>query len=70
MYDGTKAATLPPASRLPVLSPTEAEVREAIGKVVAYNWSDEMADFNENPDPSHIYLQLRVLHAHLYRPVH
>jgi hypothetical protein len=34
--------------------------------VVAYNWGDELRDFNKQPDENHIYLQLRVLHASLY----
>lgn len=66
MYDATKAQHLPPAHRLPLLNPTADEVREAMHKVVAYNWDEELADFNENPDPGHIYHQLRILHAHLY----
>lgn len=67
MYDAAKPSHLPPAHRLPALTPTDAEVREAMQTVVAYNWEDEMTDFNEHPDAGHIYLQLRILHAHLYR---
>jgi hypothetical protein len=70
MYDDTKPSHLPPAHRLPTLNPTPEEVRSALEKVLAYNWADEMEDFNEHPDEDHIYLQLRVLHAHLYGPAH
>lgn len=68
MYDAAKPSHLSPAHRLPVLAPTEAEVTEAMRAIVSYNWEDEMADFNDNPHTDHPYLQLRILHAHLYRP--
>lgn len=70
MYDESKAQHLSPAYRLPALHPTADEVRAAMESVVSYNWADELADFNEHPDEGHIYLQLRVLHAHLYGNAH
>lgn len=65
MYDTSKATHLPPAHRLPALRPTGEDVRAAIEEVVNYNWDDEMRDFNEHPSAQHIYLQLRILRAHL-----
>lgn len=66
MYDPKKPQHFPPAARLRTLAPTEAEFKEAARKVLAYNWTDEMDDFNKNPDEIHIYHDLRVLHAYLY----
>lgn len=67
MFDESKPHHWNPSARLPVLNPTESEVRDAIAAIVAYNWGDEIRDFDENPHEEHPYLALRVLHAHLYR---
>jgi hypothetical protein len=66
MFDKEKPGHWEPAARLPAIGrPTQEQVLDAMRKVVVYNWSDEMDDFNEQPSEDHIYLALRVLNAHL-----
>lgn len=67
MFDPSKPQHWDPAARLPKLGkPTEAELREAVEKVIAYNWAEEQGDFNDEPYEGHIYHSLRVLHAWRY----
>lgn len=67
MFDPDSPAHWNPSARLPKLGkPTDSELRGALERVVAYNWTEEREDFDENPEEDHIYHALRVLHAHLY----
>jgi hypothetical protein len=41
------------------------DLEEAIANLVDYNWEDEERDFQENPDPRHIFVDIKKIHEWL-----